>query len=96
MDKVVSAINSGKRVAVKFWADWCVPCKVASPQYVTATKEADVPLYEVNVDEHQEFTTKHNVSSLPTLLIFEGGKEVGRKVGMSGGIAAIRALLTQE
>lgn len=95
MKEIIDAIGSGERIAVKFWANWCVPCKVAGPQYITATKEANVPLYEVNVDDHQDFTTEHNVSSLPTLLIFAGGKEVGRKTGMAGGIAAIRALLAQ-
>lgn len=95
MDEVVSAIKSGNRIAVKFWADWCVPCKIAGPQYITATNEAGIPLFSVNVDEHQKFTTDHNVSSLPTLLVFDGGQEVGRKVGMSGGIAAVRALLSK-
>ena len=70
-------------VLVDFWAEWCGPCKMVLPIMDEVAKEmaGQVKVCKVNVDECQELAADFNVMSIPTLIIFKGGKPVDQMVG---------------
>jgi len=70
-------------VVVDFWAPWCAPCKMMKPAIANVMKEFDNQflLIEVNTDEEQELTQRFNIKSIPTLIGYNQGKEVARRVG---------------
>ncbi len=69
-------------IANGFLAHNCGPCKAMSPIFEELSKELkNVKFAKLNVDEHTDIASKYNVMSIPTFLIFKGGKEVGRIIG---------------
>ena len=76
-------LNNSKPVLVDFRAPWCGPCPTVSPVVAeVATDMADViAVPKCNVDENEELALKYGVMSIPTLIIFRDGAEVGRLVG---------------
>lgn len=64
---------------IKFYADWCGPCKLYAKTWDEVTKkyEGQVELLNVNVEEDLELTTKYRVRNIPfTVLIKEDGSEI--------------------
>ena len=75
-------LNSDKRVLVDFYADWCGPCKILSPRVAEiANENKDLKVVKINVDQNEDLARKYNISSMPTLLVIENGKELNRAVG---------------
>jgi thioredoxin 1 len=76
-------LESTVPVLVDFWAEWCPPCKKIDPLLDELASEYDgqVRFTRVNADENYDAVVRYGVHSLPTLLIFRGGREVGRQVG---------------
>jgi thiol-disulfide isomerase/thioredoxin len=78
-----SLLASGKPVFVHVHADWCPTCKKQMSAFPTALKEiGGVRKIVVNFDEDGDFKAKYNVRNQSTLIVFKGGQEVARAVGV--------------
>jgi thioredoxin 2 len=70
-------------VVVDFWAPWCAPCRMMAPGFEEVAKRME-PLArfaKLNTDEAQETAAHYGIRSIPTLMVFKGGKEVARQSG---------------
>jgi thioredoxin 1 len=77
-------IRSALPVVVDFYADWCVPCRTAEPVLSKLAQNllGKVKFAKVNVDESGNVTRSYGITSIPTYLFVEEGKERGRELGI--------------
>jgi len=73
-------------VLVDFWATWCGPCKLAEPVLEELSDEYKdkVLIMKLDVDANPGNSQKFGIMSIPTTVLFKGGKEVGRQIGFAG------------
>ncbi|MGH2611841.1 MAG: thioredoxin [Rhabdochlamydiaceae bacterium] len=78
-----STIKTGV-ILVDFYADWCGPCKTITPHLEAVAKELEgkASIIKIDVDSSQQVASKYQVTSIPTLILFNNGKEVDRIVGV--------------
>src|SRR5688500_5814469 len=75
-------LESELPVLVNFTAAWCPPCRVMKPVLAElAAERDDLRVVQLDVDAHQRTAAEHHVLSMPTFVVFRGGREVGRLVG---------------
>lgn len=77
-----SQIKKKKIAVVDFYANWCGPCQMMKPVFRKVSEEFKQVLFgKVNIEESHGLAEKYEVSSIPCLIIFKGGKEAERIVG---------------
>jgi len=76
-DEIV--LGSAEPILVDFWASWCGPCMMLSPIVEELSKTHKVG--KVNVDDEMALAQRFGITSIPTLLVFKGGKLVNQSLG---------------
>lgn len=78
-------LKSDKPVLVDFFASWCMPCKMQGDVLREfAPSVADkVKIVKVNVDECERVAVTYGISSIPTLIVFQGGEPKEKSVGLT-------------
>jgi thioredoxin 1 len=77
-------LGASEPVLVDFWAPWCAPCRMLAPMVdaVAEKYQGRAKVVKLNVDENVESSSRYGIKGIPTLILFNGGKEVKRVVGV--------------
>lgn len=70
-------------VLVDFWAPWCGPCQAMAPSFAQAAEQLEpgIRLIKVNTESNPQVAAQYAIRSIPTMVLFKGGKEVARQSG---------------
>ena len=72
---------ANKKVLVDFFATWCGPCKMLGLVLEKFDDKNIIPILKIDIDESSDLASQYNIFSVPTLIIFENGKELKRITG---------------
>jgi thioredoxin 1 len=83
-DKNFQYQTKNKLVLVDFWASWCAPCRMMAPVLNEVASELNGSSHvgKVNIEQYQSLAQKYQVRNIPTMILFENGREINRFVGI--------------
>ena len=78
-----AVLQADRPVLVDFWAAWCAPCRALAPRVeaVAARRAGDVQVVKVDIDQNPLTAQRYGVRAIPTLILFNQGREVERLLG---------------
>lgn len=78
-------LENDKVVLVDFYAHWCGPCLMQVPvlEELANSRGSDYDIVRVNVDEERRIASSYEINTIPTLMIFKGGKVQKKRVGFT-------------
>ena len=77
-------LKASQPVLVDLWAAWCGPCRLIAPvvEELAGTYQGKMKMGKLNVDDYPQLAAQFRIMNIPTLLLFKGGKEIDRIVGV--------------
>jgi len=78
-----AVLGAESPVLVDFWAPWCAPCRLVSPvvEAVGEEQAGRLVVAKLNIDDNTGVASRYSIFSIPTLILFRGGRDVMRVVG---------------
>lgn len=87
-----AVLASDLPVLVDFWAPWCAPCRIVSPLVERLGEElrGRLKVVKVNTDQNPDLSNRFSIRGIPTLMLFDGGRQVARQTGALDAVALER------
>jgi thioredoxin 1 len=84
MSNFNSIIQSDKPVLIDFFATWCGPCKMLGPilKEVKDSLGDRISILKIDVDKNQQIASQYQVRGVPTMILFQNGKQLWRQSGV--------------
>ena len=98
MSNFDTIIQSEKPVLIDFFATWCGPCKMLGP-VLKEVKESlgdRVSIIKIDVDKNQQISSQYQVRGVPTMILFQNGKQLWRKSGVLSKEEIIKTILEKS
>jgi thioredoxin 1 len=98
MSNFETIIQSEKPVLIDFFATWCGPCQMLSPvlKQVKDNLGERVSILKIDVDKNQQIASKYQVRGVPTMILFQNGKQLWRQSGVLSKEDIIKIILEKS